>query len=120
MTCSEYLGLTERECDADRAVFAGCVCDTDHYRDENGDCIPKGSCTAPTGTFTSWSPWGPCSQTCGGGTATRTRICMGGGVCQGAETETKENVCAQQHAHNRDARLNVVKGILRLSLRRAL
>ena len=95
MTCSEYLGITERECDADRAVFAGCVCDTDHYRDENGDCIPKGDCKAPEGKFTKWSPWGPCSQSCGGGSATRTRICMGGGQCTGPESETKEKVCGQ-------------------------
>ena len=28
------------------------------------------------GVLTHWSPWSPCSKSCGGGTRTRTRSCM--------------------------------------------
>jgi len=101
MTCSEYLerelnGKVERSCDANKAPRAGCVCATDHYKDQNGDCVPKEECTEPIGKFTEWSPWGACSKSCGGGDATRSRLCMGGGPCTGPEVETKENVCNLQ------------------------
>ena len=48
------------------------------------------------GAWAAWSPWLPCSTSCGPGTATRTRSCSnpppqnGGKTCAGNNTETKQ------------------------------
>ncbi|XP_064928861.1 hemicentin-1 isoform X2 [Columba livia] len=45
------------------------------------------------GEWSSWLPWGPCSETCGKGTQTRLRLCNspppahGGSHCQGADAQ---------------------------------
>ncbi|XP_065505206.1 hemicentin-1 isoform X3 [Caloenas nicobarica] len=47
------------------------------------------------GEWSSWLPWGPCSETCGKGTQTRLRLCNnpapahGGSRCQGADAQTQ-------------------------------
>lgn len=47
------------------------------------------------GGWSSWSSWSSCSQSCGGGTQTRTRTCTnpapsgGGATCSGSSTETQ-------------------------------
>ena len=45
------------------------------------------------GTFTEWSDWSACSQTCGRGSAERNRTCVGpffgGQDCEGSAHETK-------------------------------
>lgn len=55
--------------------------------------------TSPTGcTWGEFSPWGPCSENCGGGTQSRTRekhvVYSGGADCSDMPTETKD--CNQQ------------------------
>ena len=50
------------------------------------------------GGFTDWSEWSTCSETCGGGTQTRTRTCTnpspanGGEDCDGDDEETRNCV----------------------------
>ncbi|XP_074624580.1 SCO-spondin-like isoform X4 [Acropora palmata] len=47
------------------------------------------------GNWSAWRPWGPCSQSCSGGTQTRYRYCnnprpaYGGDPCPGARSETR-------------------------------
>ena len=46
------------------------------------------------GNWGDWSPWMPCSQTCGNGEKTRTRLCnnpspqFGGDDCNGDDSES--------------------------------
>ena len=48
------------------------------------------------GGFSVWSTWTECSQSCGGGVSSRTRVCVnpmpmyGGKSCSGKPVETKE------------------------------
>lgn len=41
------------------------------------------------GTWSDWSSWSSCSQTCNGGTRTRTRTCVGGTNCEGTNIQTE-------------------------------
>ena len=47
------------------------------------------------GEWSSWTPWEPCSETCGGGTRSRTRMCytptihLGGADCEGGPSENE-------------------------------
>ncbi len=51
------------------------------------------------GTWDQWAEWGPCTETCGGGTRERTRDCIGpyngGQSCQGLNVDT-ENCNTQE------------------------
>uniref|UniRef100_H0XAK9 Hemicentin 1 n=1 Tax=Otolemur garnettii TaxID=30611 RepID=H0XAK9_OTOGA len=53
------------------------------------------------GAWSTWQPWGPCSESCGKGTQTRTRLCnnpppsLGGTFCDGPETQVQ--VCNERH-----------------------
>lgn len=44
------------------------------------------------GTWGDWVSYGPCSQTCGNGIRTRTRVCLNGmnGDCLGSESQSVE------------------------------
>ncbi|XP_012591877.2 hemicentin-1 [Microcebus murinus] len=53
------------------------------------------------GAWSTWQPWGPCSESCGRGTQTRRRLCnnpppsFAGSYCDGAETQMQ--VCNERH-----------------------
>uniref|UniRef100_A0A8C9DLV3 Hemicentin-1 n=1 Tax=Prolemur simus TaxID=1328070 RepID=A0A8C9DLV3_PROSS len=53
------------------------------------------------GAWSTWQPWGPCSESCGKGTQTRTRLCnnpppsFDGSYCDGAETQMQ--VCNERY-----------------------
>nr|XP_044998229.1 hemicentin-1 isoform X3 [Jaculus jaculus] len=53
------------------------------------------------GVWSAWQPWDACSESCGKGTQTRTRLCnnpppsFGGSYCNGAETQMQ--VCNERH-----------------------
>ncbi|XP_004688211.1 PREDICTED: hemicentin-1 [Condylura cristata] len=53
------------------------------------------------GSWGAWQPWGTCSETCGKGTQTRTRLCnnpppsFDGSYCNGVETQMQ--VCNERH-----------------------
>ena len=69
-----------------------CVCQTGYY-EHGGKCILAENCELATGKFSEWSDWSTCSVTCGEGTKSKTRICLGPGWCNAEKLTYLVNDC---------------------------
>ena len=84
----------ERQCTSPK--YGGKDCDPAGSKESQqcaGESISLTYCPVD-GYWDSWTRWGPCSQTCGGGTQSRNRFCNkpqhGGEECQGQAEESRE------------------------------
>lgn len=78
MTCGKGSHSRNRYCSG-----AGCAGD----KEETAECEQSSSCLPTTGKYYEWSDWSTCSQTCNGGTQSRTRQCSTA-TCAGASSES--------------------------------
>jgi len=76
-----------KDCSGDEELRPLCIC-TEGYVMSDGLCIVSASCPSLSATFSDWGTWTSCSQTCGGGIKSRTRICL----AQACTGETQDNV----------------------------
>nr|XP_033791104.1 adhesion G protein-coupled receptor B1 isoform X2 [Geotrypetes seraphini] len=97
-TCSNGTQQRIRECNG--PSYGGSECQGQWA--ETRDCFLR-QCPVD-GTWQSWSSWGSCNSTCGGGTQKRDRICygpfFGGEMCQGAKEEYRpcnDKKCPEPH-----------------------
>ncbi|XP_033759595.1 A disintegrin and metalloproteinase with thrombospondin motifs adt-1-like [Pecten maximus] len=92
VTCASGVQHRSRTCTNPPAQYGGLPC--------SGSTNDSQVCTLPPcpidGAWSSWSAWGSCTVTCGGGTATRGRSCTnptpqyGGAQCSGNVTDTMD------------------------------
>ncbi|KAK2540204.1 Hmcn1 [Columba guinea] len=89
VTCGQGVQERVRQCNNPLPANGGRSCEgpgTDMRSCHNKPCPVAGE-------WSSWLPWGPCSETCGKGTQTRLRLCNnpppahGGSHCQGADAQ---------------------------------
>ncbi|XP_060564396.1 coadhesin-like [Ruditapes philippinarum] len=85
-TCDGGTKVRTRQCNNPAPSGNGRVC---IGNSEDKNICNTGSCPAVNGHWASWTTWGSCTMTCGGGTKTRTRTCtnpsptVNGQVCIG-------------------------------------
>ncbi|XP_071607415.1 hemicentin-1 isoform X1 [Heliangelus exortis] len=96
-SCGQGNRTRTRTCSNPSAQHGGKPCD--------GSAVESVMCNirpCPVdGAWSSWLPWGPCSETCGKGTQTRARLCTNpapshdGSYCEGSDTQMQ--VCNKRH-----------------------
>ncbi|XP_078498867.1 hemicentin-1 [Lissotriton helveticus] len=96
-TCGQGNQTRTRTCSNPPAQYGGKPCD--------GNAMEVIMCNARpcpvNGAWSTWMPWGSCSETCGKGTQTRLRLCnnpppsFDGSHCDGPDTQIQ--VCNQRH-----------------------
>ncbi|KFP01647.1 Hemicentin-1, partial [Calypte anna] len=94
-SCGQGNRTRTRTCSNPSAQHGGKPCD--------GSAVESVMCNirpCPV-AWSSWLPWGPCSETCGKGTQTRARLCTNpapshdGSYCEGSDTQMQ--VCNKRH-----------------------
>ncbi|XP_077188775.1 hemicentin-1 isoform X2 [Paroedura picta] len=95
-TCGQGNKTRTRTCSNPPAQHGGRSCD--------GNAVESIMCNIRpcpvNGVWSSWLPWGPCSETCGKGTQTRLRLCnnpppsFDGSSCNGPDAQMQ--VCSEQ------------------------
>ena len=87
-SCADVVecGESAKECPEEPEYVPLCVC-LDGYVMSDGACILESNC--PVGAVaTAWSIWSTCTKTCDEGKKSRSRVCLGPGVCEDAMEET--------------------------------
>ncbi|XP_055957003.1 coadhesin-like [Patella vulgata] len=91
VTCGGGQKIRTRDCDSPAPAYGGDACPG-----IGSETLPCNTQVCPVdGNWGSWSTFGSCTVTCGGGTQTRTRVCdspvpaNGGNTCPGSTTDNQ-------------------------------
>ena len=79
-------------CPESEPTISMCVCKNGFYL-LDGECVSGAKCEVGTGSFSKWTEWTDCSVTCGEGTRSKSRICLGPGSCKPDQDTVKETTC---------------------------
>ena len=90
-TCEDFI-YGNSVCPESEPTISMCVCKNGFYL-LDGVCVSGDECKVGTGVFSDWTEWTDCSVTCGKGSRSKTRICLGPGSCKPDQDMVKEASC---------------------------